>query len=228
MLRLLALPAALTFFTANAAALALPQLNNLESRSLTLTLPSSGLPTPSTISPGVSLKYIALGVGTQNYTCATTPNSASAPAQVGAAATLYDAGQFFQSLSGLVPSLPSFALGLYTMTGADMTSAIGTAVLGHHFFNGVGQPTFDLTKVNALLTSKKINSVAAPAGACPGPNNAGAVSWLQLTDIGGGASFGGVSYVYRVETAGGNCPATCQGQTGTINVPYAAEYWFYG
>ncbi len=34
--------------------------------------------------------------------------------------------------------------------------------------------------------------------------------------------------VYRVETAGGVTPTTCKGhENSTINVAYAAEYWFY-
>jgi hypothetical protein len=129
----------------------------------------------------------------------------------------------------MIPSLPGLALGLYTMTGEpDMSKITGAGVLGTHYFNGGGQPTFDLTKVNARLTAKKLKNVAAPDGSYPGPNNAGAVDWLLLTDVGGNASWGGVSYVYRVETAGGMPPATCSGKSGAFTVPYAAEYWFYG
>lgn len=232
MLRLLSLPAVLAYFTATATAIAIPTADStaLSRRTLTETLPSSGLQSPSAISPAVTLKYVALGVGTQNYTCASTPGSSSAaPVQVGAKATLFDAGQFFQTLPAMIPSLPGLALGLYALTGEpDMSKITGAGVLGTHFFNSAGQPTFDLTKVSAKLTAKKVGDVAAPAGACPGPGNAGAVDWLQLTDVGGGASYGGVTYVYRVETAGGKSPATCAGQSGTINVPYSAEYWFYG
>ncbi|KIW08675.1 uncharacterized protein PV09_00626 [Verruconis gallopava] len=213
-----------------ASALAIPGLSAGSSkRAFTVSLPPSGLPDPSSISPAVTLKYIALGVGTQNYTCASSPNSASAPIQVGAKATLFDAGQFFNTFPGMVQTLPGLALGLYTMTGQpDMTRILGGSVLGHHFFNSLGQPTFDLSKINARLTAKKLSGVAAPADSCPGPNNAGAVDWLELTDIGGGASYGGITYVYRVETAGGKPPAKCTDQSGAFTVPYAAEYWFYG
>jgi hypothetical protein len=41
-------------------------------------------------------------------------------------------------------------------------------------------------------------------------------------------SSGGVNTVYRLETAGGNKPATCQGQKKYFEVPYAAQYWVYG
>jgi hypothetical protein len=234
MLRLLSLPAALAILlSSTVTALALPtEYNSLEARNgdLTIALPSSGLPAPSTLSPQVSLKYIALGVGTQNYTCASTPNSATAaPVQVGAKAVLFDAGQFFQKLPIMINKLPPLSLGLYTMTGQpDMTSITGGAVLGDHYFNAAGQPVFDLTKVGAKLTAKKLANVAAPADACAGPRNAGAVDWLLLTDVGGGASYGCLSHVYRVVTAGGNKPATCAGKTGTFEVPYTTEYWYYG
>jgi len=33
--------------------------------------------------------------------------------------------------------------------------------------------------------------------------------------------------VYRVETAGGAVPASCQGQNAKFELIYAAEYWFY-
>jgi hypothetical protein len=231
MLRLFSIPAVLAYLSATASAYAIPSDHaDLERReALTVSLPSSGLSDPLSISPAVTLKYIALGVGTQNYTCASTPNSASAPVQVGAKATLFDAGTLFQNVQAMIGSLPGLALGLYSMTGQpDMTRITNAGVLGNHYFNGAGQPTFDLTKVNARLTAKKLGNVAAPADACPGPNNVGAIDWLQLGDVGGGASWGGVTYVYRVETAGGKPPATCSGKTGLFTVPYAAEYWYYG
>jgi len=225
-------PTTFAVFAATASALALPtDLSFLHKRgALTVNIPSSGLQDPATISPKVALKYIALGVGTQNYTCAATPNSAtSAPVQVGASAVLFDVGSFFQKLPIMIKSLPPLALGLYAMTGQpDMSGITGGGVLGDHYFNAAGQPVFDLTKVGVKVTVKKLGNVAAPADACSGPKNAGAVDWLQLTDVGGGASYGGVSYVYRVVTAGGNKPSSCSGRTGTFEVPYTAEYWYYG
>lgn len=70
----------------------------------------------------------------------------------------------------------------------------------------------------------------APAGSCPGINDQGAVDWLMLGNSGSSVNFGGLSTVYRVETAGGKSAPTCQGMAAgsVIRVPYAAEYWFYG
>ena len=54
----------------------------------------------------------------------------------------------------------------------------------------------------------------------------GAVGWLALKDSGKGVSKG-VSFMYRVITAGGK-PQSCSKGEATFSVPYAAAYWFYG
>lgn len=82
--------------------------------------------------------------------------------------------------------------------------------------------------MGARLVAKKLANVPAPADAATGPNDAGAVDWLELGDTGAGFSFGGVSVGYRVETAGGKAPATCSGKSGVFTVPYVAQYWFFG
>ncbi len=68
-------------------------------------------------------------------------------------------------------------------------------------------------------------NIPAPAGADPGPQGYGAVDWRALTAVAGSV---GLTEVYRVETAGGNPPANCNGFEGTtVLVQYAAMYWFY-
>jgi hypothetical protein len=207
--------------------LALPRVSKRQA--LTVSLPTSALPLPSSISPAVSLRYLALGIGTQNYTCSATPNSSSGvPVSVGAKATLYDAGAFLQSHPIMIPTLPGMSLGFEVMTGGQIFPSLNINQLGQHFFNAALQPTFDLTTVGARLVATKVDDISAPAGACPGPDGAGAVDWLELEDAGDGQSFGGLTNVYRVETAGGKAPATCASEQGTFEVQYAAEYWFYG
>jgi len=214
-----------------ATALALPSFTiRTSSSSLALNQPSSSLPpAPPT---GTVLKFVALGVGTQNYTCATPSSAAVAPASFGAKATLYNAGAFLSTDKFMIQPLPAMALGVYTMSGGHMAlaSILGLPVLGEHHFNGAMQPTFDLSAVSAQLVGKKTGDVPAPVDACKGTENAGAVDWLYLTDAsnGDGVTFGGVTAVYRIETAGGKNPTTCQNSAAEFNVPYAAEYWFYG
>lgn len=108
-------------------------------------------------------------------------------------------------------------------------------ILGSHYFAADGTPTFDLTAVREILFAKKLATVAAPKSAAAGPAGTGAVDWLALGDNGKGGSVG-LGEVYRVETAGGNPPSSCEGLMGkddkskasVVSVQYAALYWFYG
>lgn len=95
--------------------------------------------------------------------------------------------------------------------------------LGHHFSNTNGIPIFDLGKqrLNATL----ITAVDAPANANPGPDETGAVPWLYIGDAGESI---GISYVYRVLTAGGKSHGCTSSDSDEDSTPYAAQYWFYG
>lgn len=98
---------------------------------------------------------------------------------------------------------------------------------GEHFFMPVlGTQTPNFNVAGDFLSAKKSSSANAPAGAYAGENGLGAVAWLYLVDNGSGLTHG-LSSVYRVETAGGVAPATCDKAGSTLQVPYAAEYWFY-
>lgn len=107
---------------------------------------------------------------------------------------------------------------------------VGTvALLGHHYFDSTGTPTFDLyarqpADAAFVLRAKKDAAVKAPADADRGLTDSGAVDWLRLSDKGG--SEGDVSLVFRVLTAGGS-PAACESEDQTESVPYTAMYWFY-
>jgi hypothetical protein len=71
-------------------------------------------------------------------------------------------------------------------------------------------------------------SVNAPSWAPVGqfPYGAGAAPWQYYGYVNG--TIGNVRYVYRINTAGGQAPSTCEGQAAEFGVEYAAEYWFYG
>lgn len=190
----------------------------------------------------MTLKYVTLGIGTQNYTCKTTPNDPNAtPATNGAVATLYDASTFLSQGSPSIKDntekiLPSLALSLeniYKVTPDKWPSPMKVKPIGHHFFTSSLVPTFvlDGERPKAQIQAKKADGVPAPSGSCSGVNGEGAVDWLLLTDNGAGFSAGtplANGAVYRVETAGGQPPKTCAGQSGDILVQYSAEYFFYG
>lgn len=111
---------------------------------------------------------------------------------------------------------------------------------GHHFFSTNTTPNFELDSSPpgvgehlGLVVGKKGSNSSAP-------NSATDVAWLYLpatnasitthiaADLPGGQGTNW-SAIYRVNTAGGQPPSTCQGQTvgNTISVQYSAVYWFY-
>jgi Protein of unknown function (DUF3455) len=118
------------------------------------------------------------------------------------------------------------------------------AVSGHHYFSpapnpaNASIPTFNLDLASAtgltghswgILFSKKLANSTAPADSPKGVDGEGfgSVVWLKLVDNGSGATTDGYKEVYRINTAGGNPPATCDGMDAKFEVPYAAEYWLY-
>ena len=99
--------------------------------------------------------------------------------------------------------------------------------LGHHYFDANSIPTFDLATVDLRASVGKLGDAMAPADADKGPLKTGAVPWLALNDSGKGLSKG-LSYVYRIDTAGGVAEACSTVGDGFASVPYTAQYWFYG
>ncbi|MCJ1391270.1 hypothetical protein MMC18_004133 [Xylographa bjoerkii] len=199
--------------------------NFLAAYTVPLSNGTDALPSPVA---GTSLKALTLGRGTQNYTCAdSTANSV--PVSIGAVATLFDASPllpFLPPMEGqeVLDMLPSY---LVSFPYAALENS-SLPVKGHHFFNSAVVPIFDLTSTGVgLLVGSKVGDIAAPTGSTPGPNGIGpgAVDWLALGAADGSS---GLAEGYRVFTAGGKPPKTCEGQAPTIEVQYGAQYWFYG
>ena len=172
------------------------------------------------------MKHVAIGRGTQNYTCGT--NATAAPVQVGALATLYNASCVAASYPDLLATLPKVALAFNLTDVNQKTLAASNLILsGHHYFTNATTPSFNLDTTAMTLGEggfSKNNSVAAPAGSVVGHGNVGygAVPWLKLlTRVG---TTGSLEEVYRLNTAGGAAPTTCAGITGTaFEIQYAAE-----
>jgi hypothetical protein len=201
-------------------------------------LPTSTLPPPAS---NLNLKFIVLGYGTQNYSCATTPNDATAtPATAGAVADLYDPSNLLGSTKGNVQtliedSIPPLVLSLGQTFGVkpdQFPGPVNMRKVGHHFFAAGAVPTFELHGLapDAQIGLKKNANVPAPDGAFDGMKDEGAVDWLQLVDNVPGYTSPNLKggEVYRVVTAGGKAPATCKGVSAGIQVPYAAFYFVYG
>jgi Protein of unknown function (DUF3455) len=130
--------------------------------------------------------------------------------------------------------LPSLALQfpIPPSSGSSLAPS-NIALSGHHYFATNTTPVFNLNasedpaqKLGNFVGHKTANSTA-PANATKGENGVGdgAVAWLYLSTT--NATEGDVRAVYRVNTAGGNPPKTCESSAAVFSVQYAAEYWFY-
>ncbi|USW53921.1 hypothetical protein Slin15195_G072400 [Septoria linicola] len=206
---------------------------------------SPPLPTPSQ-----PPKYILLGLGFQNYTCSSASSTyVQSTTQAGAIADLYDITSIATSSSGdkytrstlkafetclkLTKCIPSVDNGYcetcHSISSAAFTLSATGKHVGTHYFDQISSlqlPNFSLPGLGGnFLSAKKISGAKAPSTAYQGANGLGAVDWLYLVDNGSGRSMG-LGSVYRVETAGGVAPGKCGGGE-MVQVPYAAEYWFY-
>ncbi|KAE8375383.1 hypothetical protein BDV26DRAFT_299797 [Aspergillus bertholletiae] len=186
-------------------------------------LPHKLLPDPS---PGLRLKYVTAGRGTQNYNCGVTSNT-TAPKALGADATLFDVSciaafnpELLHNLTPALKTVHSEALPFLALLGSRLFPPATKFILGKHLFNAADQPFFDLRLAGGhdWMATKMAVSVGAPERSTVN------VPWLKLTSVNGT----GVKEVYRVHTVGGQPPTNCQKHLGEFKVEYAAEYWFYG
>ncbi|PGH04513.1 hypothetical protein GX51_03506 [Blastomyces parvus] len=207
-------------------------------------LPTTDEPLPA-VPEGQKLQHVTIGRGIQNYTCAST-SPTDKPKATGALATLFEASCLAATYPSILSLLPRIALHIsnppYPRYPASPSQDLSNPftfgpndmpIAGYHFFDSEGVPVFDLQKDGHAAVAK-IAGVPAPKGAMKGVGRQrwGAVPWLYLAAVDG--SLGKAKSVYRVGTAGGKAPPTCEGwkgndgDGGVLSVEYAAEYWFFG
>jgi hypothetical protein len=181
-------------------------------------------PTPlPLVSTGATLRHIAIGRGQQNYTCASSSASVT-PVAIGAVASLFNATCDSARLNDRVMAdVTTLALNYAVPTGGEAEQRLS----GHHEFTEKGVPLFKLQTANNdygyVQAKPDVVKSAAPQDSAKGPNGMGSVLWLKLNAV-----EGDYTDVYRVHTAGGQPPKTCEGLEGTFSVDYSAQYWFYG
>ncbi|KAF2843731.1 hypothetical protein M501DRAFT_1013067 [Patellaria atrata CBS 101060] len=209
-------------------------LQNIQCNVAAASMPPAPTPLPPP-SAGLVLSHVVVGRGTQNYTCDLS-SPQSTPKAAGAVAVLYNATCIAATYPDLLAYMPRVALQYAIPTaGGSPSSPVDIMTIGHHFFPDANfsVPYFDLNTethrfgVGAL---KKLNATAAPEDAPLGPNGEGngAVPWLKLgmRDAPEGETYR-FREVYRINTAGGAAPKTCEGLNADFTVEYAAEYWLY-
>lgn len=139
-------------------------------------------------------------------------------------ATLFNVSCIASLSPDLLQKVPNMAVNFdYDAATAGPLGPMMLPVSGHHFFVDSTTPFFNLdtpTLDVGTIPCAKNNSAPAPSTAAAGPQGEGAVAWLKLTAKDG--VTGSIKEVYRVNTAGGNPPASCQGQPANIEVQYSA------
>jgi Protein of unknown function (DUF3455) len=147
---------------------------------------------------------------------------------VGAVATLLNAADLMPYMPSddaqtIMDILPSF---LYQVGKSIVDSSV-LPKAGLHYFAHPKTPTFDLTQSGlGLFYGSTAGDIVAPSNSTGGPN--GAVDWLALGQNATAPTNNQIKMVYRIFTASGKPAATCAGQPATIQVPYSAQYMFYG
>ncbi|KAK3714499.1 hypothetical protein LTR37_007805 [Vermiconidia calcicola] len=203
-------------------------VQRLQTNQPTLSLPSNS---------NVTLQYVALGVGVQNYSCET-----GAPESIGAIATLFDITDYLQQkgrsrvgkhyLQAYERQTCQASQNLDDNTCETSINYLDFSVLGHHFFTPVGDaaaPIFEIYDDQRLLSAQKVGVVPAPARAYDGEEGFGAIDWLFLPSDGSQRTVG-LSEVYRIHTAGGSPdPEGCAAVPAetVLSYKYVAQYWFY-
>lgn len=150
------------------------------------------LPPPS---KGLTLKHITLGRGTQNYSCLCNQTSAT-PKAVGALATLFDASCLAQNYPTLLNELPNALSNvsvdtlafLAITTGRLASPDTGSLILGKHYFDSAGVPSFDLRLggTGDWMKTKVIAKADSPIkGKSLSDGSGYNVKWLKLTSVGG-------------------------------------------
>jgi hypothetical protein len=210
-----------------APALALPNAkrSGCDLSNATLSLPSNQT---ALTNPTSSPSFVGLGVGVQNYTCNDTSLTYSS---AGAVVEVFDISCF--SGSSLFNTIQNDAFNIWNnvssnVTTQDVIKAFGDApvVLGQHYFIANGSsisPVWDFTS-DAEKGNAEAFVVAAVVGDIPAPTGADDVDWLQLKKVEGELA----DTVYRVETKGGQPPASCTAGAPLLSVKFTTQYWLFG
>ncbi|KAF9638862.1 hypothetical protein BFW01_g9759 [Lasiodiplodia theobromae] len=201
-----------------------------------VTMPLDQAPSPSPLpspSEGLILSHVAVGRGTQNYTCSGA-SASSAPTAKGAVATLFNATCQAARTPDLLYDTPSIALAYDIPSAQTALAAYDILLSGHHFFTDDTTPFFDLDTDQhsyGTVACKKDSAANAPAlnssssvksnyaAGTQGTDN-GDVPWLKLDAVQDSTGYTWKE-VYRLNTAGGQPPKTCEGIDGDFTVETA-------
>jgi hypothetical protein len=112
----------------------------------------------------------------------------------------------------------------WTLLGpvADLRDCQG-ALIGHHFASdgGAASPEWQTTD-GTYVVGHKVAAFSADGGSSSVPS-----LLLKAVGHGGAGTLSRTAYVQRLDADGGVASSACQ-PGDTVDVPYAADYYFYG
>ncbi|KAJ8586342.1 hypothetical protein M405DRAFT_875061 [Rhizopogon salebrosus TDB-379] len=181
------------------------------------------------VAPTYAPSYIAVSIGTQNYTCNTTT---SAYTLLGAMAELFDSSCLYGT-----PAFDSAPTVMYDawsapgdfVTPQEVITTLGLlpnpAVLGQHYYvlNPVGpglSPKWDFTSSGATVGNSNAYAVGIKVGDLPSTDSSN-IDSLMVKAIEGELA----SEIFRVKTNGGQPPSQCTAGDSNITVKYTAQYF---
>ncbi|KII95406.1 hypothetical protein PLICRDRAFT_48366 [Plicaturopsis crispa FD-325 SS-3] len=182
------------------------------------------------VAPSGGPSFIGLAIGVQNYTCSST----STYTNIGAVATLFDASCLY-GYSGFADAqtvaYDAWVAAPASATPADVEAELGTTpyVLGYHYYvtnpiTGSGvSPEWDFT-AGKFAGNPDAFVVGARAGDIPSPDGSANVDWLSINAVEGDLA----NEIFRIDTVGGQPPASCTQGSPVLSVKYTAKYWLYG
>ena len=234
------LPPSIRKYLSNAALVdaTLRRIEPLCSSLSNISMNAGALPPPS---DGLELWHIGVGRGTQNYSCPMEKGESAAPTALGAVAKLYNvtcaAGYYgTDKINDLTNAV--------ALQDKDANLALSLLQSGNHYFPDIAAttPVFNLNMGNpttnyGITFVKKVANTTAPTEAGKSQDGSSAVPWLKLSSpdtlpapyvIRAEDSKPNIKEVYRLNTAGGAAPKTCEGLLGqSFSKEYAAEYWMF-
>ncbi|KAJ7912340.1 hypothetical protein B0H13DRAFT_2476869 [Mycena leptocephala] len=182
------------------------------------------------VTPTTAPKYVALGVGVQNYTCSATTLKYTS---IGAVASIFDISCIDKTPA--FATIQTTAFKAWSAAPASLSATtIGTKIgaptlLGFHYFvpspSGTGlSPEWDFTSTGKNAGNANAFVLAAKAGDITAPTNSATnVDWLMLNSVSGSLA----TKVFRIDTVGGQPPTSCVAGSADISVKYTAKYYLY-
>ncbi|KAF9525590.1 hypothetical protein CPB83DRAFT_859261 [Crepidotus variabilis] len=193
----------------------------------------SGLPASlaQNSSSPLSPSFIAVALGTQNYTCSAAGNYTN----IGAVAELFDISCFYGQK--LFDESQDIAIQAWKYAPSGMTPAefvkqahVSQWVFGQHFYvpnpNGgnTTNPEWNFVSGNRFNGNPDAYVIAARLASAAAPTGSQDIDWVHLKNVKGSAA----QEVYRTDTRLGQPPASCTPGSAPIQVRYSSKYYFLG